>query len=260
MGVSGVFNLAGRVALITGASSWGIGSVSAKLLADAGAAVFLVARREDKLLEIANEIETAGGTVGYHACDVSSEEDCKAAVEACVAQFGRLDIMLLAAGISGKPSSTARGFDDYFDSENWRKVLGINLDGTFWMVKHGHVECAKGGVGSIIMVGSLASWTAAGSGAYTATKGAIRSMTHSLGKALAPLKVRVNTVYPGMIDTDMTHGAVANDDYRKMFLASIPLARIGTADDIANCVLYLASDASSFVTAQHFVVDGGQLA
>ncbi|MDR1712715.1 MAG: SDR family oxidoreductase [Coriobacteriales bacterium] len=253
------YDLQGRVALITGASSRGIGSASAALLAAAGAKVFLAARRQDKLEEVAAEITAAGGEAAYLAGDVSEEAFCQAAVEGCVARFGRLDIMVLSAGISGLSSSTAQGFDNCFDTDNWRNVLGTNLDGTFFMIKYGYAECAKGGVGSIIMVGSLASWKYAGSGAYTATKGAIRSLTHFFAGAFAPLKIRVNTIYPGMIDTDMTHGAVENETYREMFLAGIPLKRIGTPEDIGNCSLFLASDASSFITGQHFVVDGGDL-
>jgi NAD(P)-dependent dehydrogenase (short-subunit alcohol dehydrogenase family) len=250
------FDLTGRVALITGASSYGIGSESAKLLAEAGAGVFLVARREEKLQEVAEQIETAGGTVGYYACDVAHEDDCKAAVEACVKKFGQLDIMVLSAGISGL---TASGLDAYFDTDNWRTINGINLDGVFFMVKHGYKECAKGGVGSIIPVSSLAAWKAEGSGAYTATKGAIRSLTHSLAKVLAPLNIRVNTLYPGMTDTDMTHIAEHLEFYEKAFMPKIPLRRFGTAEDMAYAVLYLASDASSFTTGWHIVSDGGQL-
>lgn len=252
-----IFDLTGRVALITGASSYGIGSVSAKVLAANGAKVFLTARREDKLAEVAAEIEAAGGEVGYCSCDVSSEEQCKAAVEACVAQFGRLDIMVLSAGISGLPS---RGdMNMVFDSDNWRNVQGINLDGVFWMMKYGWEECAKNGVGSIIPVASLAAWTADGSAAYTAAKGAIRSLTHNLGSALAPYKVRVNTIYPGLIDTDMTHGMMAYPQLVEQFKAKIPLGRFGEPEDIAYGILFLASDAASFMTGQHLVMDGGQL-
>ena len=252
-----IFDLTGRVALVTGASSHGIGSVSAKVLAANGAKVFLVARREDKLAEVAAEIEASGGEVGFVACDVASEEQCKAAVEACVSQFGRLDIMVLSAGISGLPS---RGdMNMVFDTDNWRKVQGINLDGVFWMMKYGWEECAKNGVGSIIPVASLAAWTADGSAAYTATKGAIRSLTHNLGRALAPYKVRVNTIYPGLIDTDMTHGMMAYPQLVEQFQAKIPLGRFGEPEDIAYGILFLASDASSFMTGQHLVMDGGQL-
>lgn len=252
-----LFDLSGRVALITGASSHGIGNESAKLLASYGAKVFLTARREDKLQEAVAEIEAVGGEAAYAVCDVFQEEDCKAAVEACVETFGRLDIMVLAAGISGL--SLSGGLDAAFDVENWKRVQGINLDGVFYMVKYGWEECGKHGVGSIIPIASLAAWKAAGSVAYTATKGAIRSLTPCLAKLLAPKGVRVNTFYPGFIDTDMTHGATVSDGFAKMKLPAIPLGRFGNVDDCAYGVLYLASDASSFMTGQHLVVDGGEL-
>ena len=252
------FDLIGRVALVTGASSHGIGNQSAKVLSQHGAKVFLTARREDKLQEAVAEIEAAGGTAAYKTCDVSNEEECKAAVEACVAEFGRLDIMVLAADVSGL--SLSGGMEAAFDSDNWRKLQGINLDGVFYMTKHGWQECAKNGVGSIVPIASLAAWKAAGSVAYTATKGAIRSMTPCLAKMLAPHGVRFNTFYPGFIDTDMTHAATEYEPFATQKLTTIPLGRFGTVDDCAYGVLYLASDASSFMTGQHLVVDGGELA
>ena len=170
------FDLSDRVALITGASSRGIGNQSAKVLARYGAKVFLTARREDKLQETVAEIEAAGGTAAYKTCNVADPNECKAAVEACVAEFGRLDIMVLSAGISGL--SISGGTDTAFDIDNWKNVQSINLDGVFYMVKYGWEECAKNGAGSIIPIASLAAWKAAGSVAYTATNGANRSMTH----------------------------------------------------------------------------------
>lgn len=250
------FDLTDRVVLVTGASSYGIGSASAKLMADVGAKVFLVARREEALKERAAEIEAAGGKAAWCACDVSSEEGCKAAVEKCVETFGRLDVMVLSAGMSGKSN---RSYDDDFDSENWRTMQDVNLDGTFWMMKYGHAECAKGGVGSIIVVSSLGAYTGSGSAAYTATKGALRSMTTHFGKTLAAENVRINTIYPGFIDTDMTHAAFGNEDYAPVFLREVPLGRFGKPEDIAYTALYLASDAASWVTGQHFLIDGGQM-
>lgn len=254
--IAKLFDLTGRVALVTGASSWGIGTASAKVLAQAGAKVFLVARREEALKERVAEIEADGGAAAYYAGDVSSEADCKAAVRACVDAFGGIDIMVLSAGISG---ASPHSIDDDFDTENWRKVLGIDLDGAVWMTKYGHAECAKGGHGSIIPIASLGAYTGTGNAAYTAAKGALRSLTVRFGKQLAAEGVRYNTVYPGYIDTDMTHPAFGNDDYAPMFLRQVPLGRFGTAEDIAYCVLYLASDAANWVTGQDFIIDGGQL-
>ena len=254
------FNMDGRVALITGASSRGIGTGSAKILAEAGAKVFLVARREEKLKGAVAEIEAAGGEAAYAVADVSDEAQCKAAVEACVEKFGGLDIMVLASGISGK---NERSLEDAFDVENYRKVLGINLDGVFFMLKYGHAECAKGGHGSIVFVNSLAGFHAAGSLAYAASKGAIRAWTQNLAKKLAPSKVRVNAVIPGLIDTDMTHPEGMDELFEKYVAPNatkIPLGRLGNIDDIANGVLYLASDASEWVTGHSILIDGGELA
>ena len=117
------FDLTGRVALITGASSRGIGNESAKVLAEHGAKVFLTARREDKLQRAVEEIEAAGASAAYRVTDVSSEEDCKAAIEECVATFGRLDIMVLSAGISGL--SVSGGLETAFDTDNWLSLIHI---------------------------------------------------------------------------------------------------------------------------------------
>lgn len=251
------YDLSGHVALITGASSHGIGNQSAKTLAAHGAKVFLVARREEKLQEAVAEIEANGGEASYFAGDASNEEICKAAVEKCITDFGRLDIMVLAAGISGL---SERSMEDAFNTENWRNILAVNLDSVFFMVKYGWEECAKNGAGAIIPVGSLASWHAAGSTAYTATKGAIRALMQKWGKLLGAKGIRVNTLYPGFIDTDMTHGATKMESYINSVIGKIPLGRYGNVDDCANAVLYLASDASSFMNGQHLVIDGGELA
>ncbi|WP_165172441.1 SDR family NAD(P)-dependent oxidoreductase [Adlercreutzia sp. ZJ242] len=260
MSINETYDLTGRVALITGASSHGIGNSSAKALAEAGAKVFLTARREEQLKAACAEIEAAGGTAAYAVCDVSSEEQCKAAVDACVETFGQLDIMVLSAGISGL--SASGGPDAWFDTDNWNKMIGINLEGVFWMIKHGWAECAKGGHGSIIPVGSLASWHCDGSAAYTAGKGALRSLVAWFGKKFpqAGIPVRVNGLYPGLIRTDMTQQACDHEVYGPMMLKPIPLGRFGEPEDCANAVLFLASDASAWMTGQHMVIDGGQLA
>ena len=254
-----ICSVEGRVAIITGASSRGIGNCAAKELAKHGAKVCLVARREEKLQEAVAEIEQAGGAAMYVVADVSKEEDCKKAVESCVAKFGKLDIMVLASGIAGNPP---RSLDDMFDTDEYRRVLAINLDGVFFMVKHGYKECAKGGQGSIVFINSLAGFKAAGFVPYAASKGALRAWTKLLAKKFAPMGVRVNAVIPGMIDTDMTHP----QGYDEMFqgiaanaVKGIPLGRVGTPEDCARGILYLASDASSWTTGDSLAIDGGEL-
>lgn len=254
-----LFNLTGRVALITGASTRGIGSAAAKFLAENGAKIFLIARREDKLAQMAESIRSEGAEAAYFACDVSCEDACKLAVEKCLSVFGRLDILVLAAGISGKSPQT---MEQMFDTSVYRQVLGINLDGTFFMVKYGWQECARHGVGSIIMLDSLAGFKAAGHVPYTATKGAIRAWTKLFAKKLAPYNVRVNSIVPGLTDSEMVHPSGADDLFHQRIApaaAHIPLGRLGTTEDMASGILYLASDAASWVTGHCLVIDGGEL-
>jgi NAD(P)-dependent dehydrogenase (short-subunit alcohol dehydrogenase family) len=168
--------------------------------------------------------------------------------------------MVLASGISGLAE---KSLDDAFDTDNYRRVLGINMDGVYFMMKHGYAECARGGHGSIVLVNSLAGFSAAGSAAYAASKGAVRAWTQNFAKKLAPLGVRVNAVVPGLVDTEMTHPEGMDDLFEKYVApaaAKVPLGRLGTIDDIANGVLYLASDASSWVTGHSILIDGGELA
>lgn len=253
------YDLEGRVALITGASSRGIGNSAAKLLAKNGAKVCLVARREDKLQKAVNEIKQAGGTAMYVVADVSQEEDCKRAVETCVSEFGQLDIMVLAAGIAG---NMPMNLDDMFDTEEYRRVMSINLDGVFFMVKHGYKECSKGGHGSIVFINSLAGFKAAGFVPYAATKGAIRAWTKLFAKELAAVNVRVNAIIPGMIDTDMTHPEGFDELYEgiaEAAIENIPLRRMGTPEDCAKGILFLASDAAEWITGDSLAIDGGEL-
>lgn len=178
-------------------------------------------------------------------------------VRACVDEFGRLDIMVLSAGMSG--AFISGGFDAVFDSDNWNKVLSANLSGIFYMIKHGAKECGKHGKGAIVPVGSLASWHVDGSAAYTATKYAIRGLTPWFAKMLAPMGVRINTFYSGFIDTDMASAAVQYEPFIKPELEKAPLGRVGQVEDCARGILFLASDASEWMTGQHLVVDGGRL-
>ena len=254
-----VFNIQDRVAIITGASSRGIGNSAAKELAAHGAKVCLVARREEKLREAVQEIEAAGGKAMYVVADVSNEDDCKHAVQECVEHFGGLDIMVLASGVAGNPP---RSLDDMFDTEEYRRVLSINLDGVFFMVKHGYAECAKGGHGSIVFINSLAGFKAAGFVPYSATKGALRAWTKLLAKKFAPMGIRVNAIIPGMIDTDMTHPEGFDEMFQGIAanaVKGIPLGRVGTPADCAQGILFLASDASSWITGDSLAIDGGEL-
>lgn len=252
------FTMEGRVALITGASSRGIGSGSAKIMAEAGAKVFLVARREEKLQQQVAEIEAMGGTAAYAALDTSTEEGCKAAVEACLAEYGQLDAMVLVAGISGL---SERSTEAMFDVENYKKVQAINQDQNFYMMKYAYDELVKSGHGAVVLVSSLAAYTANGSVAYAATKGAIRAWTTHWARKFAPLGIRVNGIAPGLTDTELVHPEGSDALFEKYVAPraeKIPMGRMANIDDMANAVFYLCCDASTFVTGQTIIVDGAQ--
>lgn len=256
-----IMDLSGRVALITGASSRGIGSGAAKVLAEHGAKVFLTARREKQLEEQVAAIREAGGEAGYITCDVSDEEQCEAAVAACIEQFGRLDIMVLAAGIAGDVCDPNDDDDEYdFDTEDWENVLGINLHGQYYMYKYGSEHMAEHGNGSIVQISSMAALKVQGGLPYTAAKGALLRMVPWFARKFGPAGIRVNAICPGLIDTDMTNppGWDTTEMLHEPAAAKAPLRRCASIEDCANAILFLASDASKCITGQHIAVDGGE--
>lgn len=257
MGLCEKLDLSGRVALVTGASSRGIGAGAAEALAGAGAKVFLVARREENLKQKVAAIAEAGGEAAYMACDVSDENQCKAAIDACLEAFGRLDIMVLSAGICGMFSEDV---EDFFDTEDWEEVLGINLYGVMHFIKYGYEACSEHGVGSIIPISSMAALKVDGMLAYTATKGALLRMVPYLAKHLGPEGIRVNAIAPGLIDTEMTNppGFDTTETLHKPAMEKAPLRRCASIEDCADAIVFLASDASRCITGQTIAVDGGE--
>jgi NAD(P)-dependent dehydrogenase (short-subunit alcohol dehydrogenase family) len=253
MNIADKFNVNGKVALITGAGS-GIGKAAAKILVEAGASVIITDLKLEKLIVLDTEIKENGGICEYYTCDISVEENCKAIVEFCKKTFGRLDIVVNSAGTSG---SAAHTLEEHFNTDNFNKTMAVDFNSIFYIIKYAYPENEKNGGGSIINICSIAAIKAAGPVAYTAAKGAIKSLTRLLGKTFGPMNIRINSIYPGLIETEMTAAAIRNPQFLREQLSQIPLGRVGQPDDIANCVLYLASDASSFVTGQDFIIDGG---
>ncbi len=246
------FDLTGRAALITGGGS-GIGKGCAVTLAEAGAKVLVVGRRLSKLEEVKAEIEANGGVCECFSADLTVETNCKAMVEECVAKFGRLDILVNSAGGRGAHGD----LEAEFSAENLRGTMALDFDPTFNAIKYSSPEMEKTGGGSIINIASLAALRASGPIVYSAAKGAVKSMSRTLAKRLGDRKIRVNTVYPGFIVTEMTAGVMDHPEIRAKYEAESPLGLLGQAEDIAWCALYLASDAAKFVTGQDFVIDGG---
>ena len=201
MGIQSAFDLTGRAALVTGGGS-GIGKGCAKILAEAGAQVMIVGRRMGKLEEVKAEIEAAGGVCTCFSADLTDESNCRAMVDACVERYGRLDILVNSAGGRGAHGA----LEEEFSTENYRETMAVDLDSTFMAIKYAWPECAKNGAGSIINIASLAALRASGPIVYSAAKGAVKSMSRTLAKRLGGEGVRVNTIYPGFILTEMTAG------------------------------------------------------
>jgi NAD(P)-dependent dehydrogenase (short-subunit alcohol dehydrogenase family) len=250
--ISKMFSLKGRIAVITGGSS-GIGEGCAYLFAKAGAHVFISARREDRLKSVCEKIEKEGGRCGYFAADLTLEDNCKSMVQACVERFGGMDVLVNSAGGLGANGD----LNEEFSTDNYRKTLSLDLDATFWPIKHSYKLLSENSRGSIINIASLAALAGRGPIVYSAAKGAVRSMSYSMAKKLGKYGIRVNTIYPGLIITEMTEGILSDPALEKHFRDESPLDALGDVEDIAYCALYLASDAAKFVTGQDFVIDGG---
>jgi len=248
--------LAGKVALITGAAS-GIGQKTAQLMAREGAAVVLTDIRD-----VAGETSAAaiGGAGRYLSLDVTQEASWETAIESVTEQEGQLDILVNNAGIAGAGVKL-----EDMTLESWRQCTAICLDGVFLGIKHGIRAMKQGSGGSIVNISSIAGKIGIPtSGNYCAAKGGVTLLTKTAALECAdddPV-VRVNSVHPGFIDTDMVAGAIQHRGpwFRQYIEDMVPMAKLGEADDIAEGIVYLASDAAKFVTGSELVIDGGYLA
>jgi 3alpha(or 20beta)-hydroxysteroid dehydrogenase len=242
--------LAGRVALISGgARERGQGAAEGRLLAAHGATVILADVLDDEGERTAGSIEGAE----YAHLDVTSEADWQRVVDDAVARHGRLDIVVNNAGIAAMAQLVNA------TTEDWNRTIAINQTGVFFGMRAGaRAMIAAGNGGSIVNISSIAGLDGLfGSMAYGASKWAVRGMTKIAAKELGRHRIRVNSVHPGFIDTDMLAQGGVVDGFRDKMLRQVPVGRLGRPEDIANMVLFLASDAADYVTGQEFVVDGG---
>jgi len=253
----------GKVALVTGGAS-GIGAGCAQVLAREGAAVVITDIQDDKGRWLAEDLTKAGATALYLHHDVTSEDEWIRVVAEVDQRFGRLDILVNNAGIGvGCPSITTMTLAD------WRRQQAINVEGVFLGVKHGLLLMRKAGHGgSIINMSSVAGLKGSPIlAAYCATKGAVRLLTKAVALECGQAQdgVRVNSVHPGLIETPIWLGIVspnetganAPPDLDAMATLAVPLGVKGLPEDIANGVLWLASEESRYVTGAELVIDGG---
>ena len=249
--------LNGKVALVTGAAS-GIGRASAFALAREGAALCVSDINEKGAAETAQGILEAGGRAITLRCDVTDQVAVKTMVEATVAEYGQLDAAVNNAGVSGYFFQRLHEADD----EMFERVLDVNLRGVWHCMKAELNLMLQQGSGSIVNIASVAGLIGAPKAAdYTASKHAVIGITKSAALDYARSGIRVNAICPAYTDTAMVQGAVAgNPIMASIMTRAIPMGRLGKAEEIAEAVLWLCSDASSFVTGHSLVLDGGLVA
>ena len=246
--------VAGKVALVSGAAR-GIGAATAQLLAQEGAAVVLGDVLETEGRQTAAGIVAAGGRATFMPLDVVNAASWRQALAATVAAYGQLDVLVNNAGVSGRAAVAET------DGETWDRVLEINGKGVFLGTKLAIPELRKAGGGSIINISSIYGMVGSEtSAAYHASKGAVRIFTKAAAIQYAADGIRVNSVHPGFVDSPMTAASHALPEVHTLRLSRTPLGRMGTPEDIAAGILYLASDESAFVTGSELVIDGGMTA
>jgi len=246
----------GKVALVTGAGS-GIGRMSAELLAQEGARVLVCDFDEESGQQTLRRIRDAGGEANFRQVDVAHESQVEAMVAHCVEHFGRLDCAVNNAGIAG-PS----GGLETIELPDWNRVLAVNLTGVFLCMKHEIPRMREQQAGSIVNMSSGAGLIATpGLAPYSASKHGVLGITRSAAVENARLGVRINAICPGSIDTPMLRAAMETDPgVEKMIRASMPIGRLGEAEEVAEAVVWLCSDRSSLVTGHSMGVDGASVA
>ena len=240
-----------KAVLISGGAR-GMGSVEAKLFSSEGASVIIGDILEDEGRKIEAEINESGGVCIFVRLDVTSEEDWESAVNLAVERFGKLDILINNAGIFPMESieDTTVG--------SWDRVMDVNAKCVFLGTKAAIPAMRASGGGSIINLSSIAGLVgSAYSASYNATKGAVRLLTKSTAIQYAKDGIRANSIHPGLVDTLMASELLSDPDLQVKRLASTPMGRTGTAEEIAYGALFLASDESSFMTGSELVIDGG---
>ncbi len=243
--------MTGKVAFVTGAAS-GIGRATAQLFAARGYSVALADISQAGLDETAANIAKAGGTSASFVCDMADDASVKAAVEGAAAKFGRIDAAFNAAGIDGETGK----FTADCTMENWHRIIGINLTGTFHVMRHLIPQMLAQGGGTIVNCASTAGLRGAATcGAYSASKHGVVGLTKTAALEYAGQGIRINAVCPGMIRTPMTQNGPMKDLIDQLVVTT-PLGRLGEPQEIGAAVLWLSGEDASFMHGQAIAVDG----
>jgi len=251
--INELFNLMGRVAIVTGGSR-GLGQEMAEGLAEAGASLMLCARREEWLTPTVDGFRARGFTVEGMLCDVSKASDVRAVVDKTVSTFGKVDILVNNAGV------TWAAEPEDLPLEKWQKVVDVNLTGAFLFSQAAARDMLKREWGRIINIASIAGMHASVQGPhyapYAATKAGLIGLTKELAVSWARKGIRVNAIAPGYFHSRLADGAIAANE--ASIKAGSPIPRVGNAGELKGVAVFLAADASNFITGQTIVVDGGR--
>lgn len=251
-----MFDLKGKIAVVTGASS-GLGRDAALAYAKEGANVCVLARRIEKIESLAKEIEALGVESIAIKCDVTNEEEVKVAVETIVNKFGRVDILLNNAGIA------VRGGVETLSEEEWDKSMDTNVKGIYLVSKYVIPVMKKQNYGKVVNVSSINALLADKADifirhSYNASKAAVLGLSRGMAASYAQFGITVNSVCPGLFESEMTEDTLfKSQEFLKSYNTLCPASRPAKKGELNGTILYLSSDASSYVTGQHIVVDGG---
>ncbi len=247
--------LENKVALITGAAS-GMGASMARIFAREGAKVVVADVLDQEGREVVADITRANGAAIFQRLNVSSEAEWKAATEATLAAYGRLDILVNDAGLSGSAE------DDLYDTAAWERLMAVNARGVFLGMKFAIPVMKQQGGGSIVNISSISGITGQHQihVGYNASKGAVRTLTKAAAVQHGADNIRVNSVHPGLMPPMRSSGRTADPEIRAGLLRQVPMGRAGRVEEVANAVLFLASDEASYITGAELYVDGGFLA
>lgn len=248
-----LFDLSGRVAIVTGGSR-GLGREMAEGLAEAGAALMLCARREEWLAPTLEEMRGRGFTVEGMLCDVVDQEQVQTVVDKTVETFGRIDILVNNAGVSWGERPERMPLD------KWRKVLDVNLTGAFLFAQAAGREMLKRGYGRVINVSSVSGLQSSADGphyvGYAASKAGLFGLTRELAASWGRQGIRVNAIAPGFFHSRLADAAI--EQAEASIKARCPIPRVGEPGELKGVAVFLASDASNYITGQTIVVDGGR--
>jgi len=249
--------LDGKVALITGAGS-GMGREACRVFVAEGARIAALDVDAVGLEAVASEVDAGGGEIATFVADVADEHQVRDAIDGAVERFGALHILYNNAGVLWRDRDL--GVLDT-DEAVWDRVMAINLKGIVWVCKFGIPKLIEAGGGAVVNIGSLSALLGdtVPQDAYSASKGAIVSLTRSLAIQFASKGVRANCIHPGFVDTPLQTERTSDPAWVDAASAAIPLGRLGTPRDVVNAALFLASDEASYITGIELIVDGGTM-